>query len=249
LRICKIYQPKIERYIVNTDNNIKTNELEIENLKNLETKNLQHQIDVLKNQKIVEINDKINFYQNVSMDMLTKKVAFQTEKLKEYTDEVEKIYKNNKNNRDTTTLALSSIQMMNYQNLILNAQTKIEDLKGEIAVIKNQTVPNLLREKENVQNDELRKLEYALTIDLPNKIDKLNQQIEQSNYNKSENNVQNSKLIGEFVIEDSPAKPKKKLIVLVAFITGLIFSVFLVFFLEFMAGLRKEDSVLAQIKP
>ena len=244
-----LYQPKIERYIVNTDNSIKTNELEIENLKNLETKNLQHQIDVLKNQKIVEINDKINFYQNVSMDMLTKKVAFQTEKLKEYTDEVEKIYKNNKNNRDTTTLALSSIQMMNYQNLILNAQTKIEDLKGEIAVIKNQTVPNLLREKENVQNDELRKLEYALTIDLPNKIDKLNQQIEQSNYNKSENNVQNSKLIGEFVIEDSPAKPKKKLIVLVAFITGLIFSVFLAFFLEFMAGLRKEDSVLAQIKP
>jgi capsular polysaccharide biosynthesis protein len=236
-----LYQPKIDRYIVNTDNNIKTNELEIENLKNLETKNLQYKIDVLKNQKIVEINDKINFYQNVSMDILTKKVAFQTEKLQEYTEEVEKIYKNNKNNRDTTTLALSSIQMMNYQNLILNAQTKIEDLKGEMAILKNQTIPNLLREKENVQNDELRQLEYNLTVTLPNKIMKLNEQIEQLKYNKSENNVQNSKVIGEFVVEDYPMKPKKKLIVVVAFVTGLILSVFLAFFLEFMAGMRKEE--------
>ena len=36
-------------------------------------------------------------------------------------------------------------------------------------------------------------------------------------------------------------KPKKKLIVVVAFITGFILSIFMVFFIEFIKGIRIED--------
>ena len=40
---------------------------------------------------------------------------------------------------------------------------------------------------------------------------------------------------------DFPTKPKKILIVAVAFVTGFIISIFLVFFIQFIQGIRKES--------
>ena len=50
-----------------------------------------------------------------------------------------------------------------------------------------------------------------------------------------------TKQVGKIKIEDTPInKPKKKLIVAVAFVTGFILSIFLVFFMEFIKGIREE---------
>ena len=54
-------------------------------------------------------------------------------------------------------------------------------------------------------------------------------------------NYKNTAIIGNIMTNDYPIKPKKKLIVIVAFITGFILSIFLVFFLEFLKGFKKED--------
>ena len=48
-------------------------------------------------------------------------------------------------------------------------------------------------------------------------------------------------IIGSIEELDKPVKPKKTLIVVVAFITGLMLSIFLVFFLEFLQSERKES--------
>ncbi len=47
-------------------------------------------------------------------------------------------------------------------------------------------------------------------------------------------------IVGEIETLKGPVKPKKKLIVIVAFITGLMLSIFLAFFLEFMTGIIKN---------
>jgi capsular polysaccharide biosynthesis protein len=47
-------------------------------------------------------------------------------------------------------------------------------------------------------------------------------------------------IVGEVETLEHPIQPKKKLIVIVAFITGLMLSVFLAFFLEFLAGSKEE---------
>lgn len=47
--------------------------------------------------------------------------------------------------------------------------------------------------------------------------------------------------VGKIKTLEKPVKPKKKLIVTVAFITGLMLSVFLAFFLEFISGQKKEE--------
>lgn len=52
-----------------------------------------------------------------------------------------------------------------------------------------------------------------------------------------------TKQIGTINIDDKPINmPKKKLIVTVSFVSGLILSIFLVFFIEFINGMRKEEN-------
>jgi capsular polysaccharide biosynthesis protein len=47
-------------------------------------------------------------------------------------------------------------------------------------------------------------------------------------------------IIGDVEVLEKPIKPKKALIVIVAFITGLMLSIFLVFFLSFLGSLKEE---------
>ncbi len=53
--------------------------------------------------------------------------------------------------------------------------------------------------------------------------------------------VQKATTIGKIEIFDDPIKPKKALIVIVAFITGLMLSIFLAFFLEFLRNIKREE--------
>ena len=53
-------------------------------------------------------------------------------------------------------------------------------------------------------------------------------------------NLVKTDIIGHSTFSKSPIKPKKKLIIAVAFVTGLILSVFLVFFLEFLKSFKEE---------
>lgn len=51
-----------------------------------------------------------------------------------------------------------------------------------------------------------------------------------------------TKQIGEIEVGNNPINsPKKKLIVVVAFVTGLILSIFMIFFLEFIKSTRKDQ--------
>jgi formate dehydrogenase maturation protein FdhE len=235
------YKKVIDQFINNNNNNnIKSVEVKIANLDNLEIKNIKRKIELLKMQDIIQIKERIKFLKDVKIISLKNKIKFNNAKLKEYIKSITQIYKDNKNTKDTTTLTISSMQIVNYQNLILNAQNKIEDLKVEIEKINNEIIPSLEIKKKNIEEDAIRKLKYKLKVELPNKRTRLLEQIEQLKYLNSEQNIQNSKVIGSYIVHDYPIKPKKKLIVIVAFVTGLILSIFLVFFLEFIG--KEEDN-------
>lgn len=61
-------------------------------------------------------------------------------------------------------------------------------------------------------------------------------------YKNNNAKVKMTQLVGKIKIGEKSIKPKKKLIIIVTFITGLIFAVFLAFFLEFLRGMKREDS-------
>jgi len=52
--------------------------------------------------------------------------------------------------------------------------------------------------------------------------------------------VKMTQIVRELTIGEQPVKPKKKLIIIVSFIAGLMFSVFLAFFLEFLQVFKKR---------
>jgi len=297
--IQKLYQLEIDQYLINTKNSIANAKRAIVNIDDFLIKNLKEQIRLLKTQKIVKIDEKIQklktqdivklekkinqlktqkivsidekieFLEKKKLKAIEAKLDFYKKKLNEYIEAIDKLI----DNKDSSSEAklIVSMQMVNYQNLVLNAQNRIEDLKIEketllnvtivalqrekknieevsikdleieIKNINNLMIVNLRREKENISNEQIRKLQHQIDVDLVNKKIGLNQKINTLQYNMSEQNVQNSKVIGRYVIIDYPVKPKKKLIIIVAFATGLILSIFLAFFLEFIQAGRKNE--------
>lgn len=59
-------------------------------------------------------------------------------------------------------------------------------------------------------------------------------------YAGSNANIINSSVVTPLSVSNEPIKPKKKLVVIVSFITGLLFSIFLAFFLEFLTEAKKK---------
>ncbi|MDT8338121.1 MAG: Wzz/FepE/Etk N-terminal domain-containing protein, partial [Sulfurimonas sp.] len=152
---------------------------DIKRLKEQDIKKLQQQIQLLKTQKISKINEEIRFLKDFKLKTIEAKIDFHTKKLEEYTQSVNKLYSDIRNTQEAAASTIASIQMVNYQNLILNSQNKIEDLKVEKEIILTQTIPNLEREKENIINVSIRDLE--LQIENINNIKIANLQREKEN--------------------------------------------------------------------
>ena len=258
---------------------IKNIKSEIEILKEQEIKNIDTRIAILKNQNIESLNKEINlletqeipklkaqinFLINSKIKSLKDKIVYYSKSLNSYINELDKINKNIEKS-DNTTAMVASVQILNYQNLITNAQNQIKDLELQIEVIQNETIPDLKyklenitnvqiknleykkaniinvdikdleNKKLNVSNEKIRKLEDTINIELQTKISQLNEEIDTLNFKKSEQNLSNTKLVGEYIINDFPVKPKKSLIVMIGFITGFILSIFLAFLLNFIS--------------
>ncbi|WP_372998909.1 Wzz/FepE/Etk N-terminal domain-containing protein [Sulfurimonas sp.] len=95
-------------------------------------------------------------------------------------------------------------------------------------------IENLKSQKKELEDGKIKfegskQIEYELL----SKINDLNLQISPLNINET-------KLLGNITTNNYSIQPKKKLIVTVAFVTGLILSIFFVFFMEFINSNRKE---------
>ena len=268
----------------------------IDRLKTQNITKLERKISLLTQQELVKLDEKIAFLTTVEIPSIKTKILHHQRKIQEYNESINALQKSTTEANDATTM-IASIQMVNYQNLILNSQNKLEelkvslekleqenilalqrqkaniknveikdleleiknindvdisnllrqkqniqdvqikDLKLQIQNIKDVEIVNLIRQKENIQNETLRNLQYKAEVLLPLQVQKLQEKIAALKYEISPLNLSNHTLVGDFVQKDTPAKPKKKLIVVVAFVTSLILAVFMVFFIEFF---RKE---------
>lgn len=166
----------------------------------LEVKNIDLMILNIQNDKIVNINKKIELYdQNIiNLEEQMKSVI---ETLK------------NMNSLDYSVTALKLMEKRDISNEIITNKSNLYDL---------------IEKKENLINIDLNKLserkKLLETLSLPH-------------------NLKNTEVVGNILTDDNPIKPKKALIVVVAFVTGFILSIFLVFFMQFVNSMRKENSI------
>ena len=252
---------KEHEFILN--NSILNTQREIDFINNIEMKNISSQIKILKEQEIISIDNQINllksqeipileknieFLINTKIKSLEDKIDYYSISLEKYVSEVNKLNKNITRVENTSSIIVS-IQILNYQNLITNAQNQIRDLELQVEIIRNETIPKLKynleniitiqikdleNKKANVSNDTIRKLEDKINIELQTKISQLSEKVDIKKLQNSEQNIANAKLIGEYIVKNYPVKPKKSLIIVISFVTGFILSIFLTFFLHFI---------------
>lgn len=191
---------------------------------NLNIKNLEEQIKYIENVTKVEKEEQINFLNNIELTTIENKLNFNKEKLSQYQENINQITK--RRSSDNTQNMLSAMEILNYQNLILNLQNQIENLNKEKQNILNERIPNLKRDLE---------------FDIKNRIEKIKDNISLEKLKLTNNRAKNSEVVGDILVDENPIKPKKLLIIVVAFITGFILSIFAVFFIQFINNMRKEE--------
>ena len=139
--------------------------------------------------------------------------------------------------------ALEEIEKKDAQKRALyieNLQAQIEVLLTRKKAVQNEK--KALMQQLNRLRDAKAKTLIAANIqrfdsellELDLKLAKLQGEIKLINANKMS-------LLGK-IHQNGQIKPKKKLIIIVAFVTGLILSIFLVFFIEFIKSMKEEEN-------
>lgn len=169
--------------------------------------------------EIKNIESKILNIKNKEVVLLNEKIQLQEESLIQYKKELTKITENMKKieNINPSLTALKLMEKRDISNFILQSNLQLVDIKIKRDELLTDTV-NKLYEEKNILASML----------LPQ-------------------NYKNSEIIGRIIINDYPIKPKKILIVVIAFVTGLILSIFLVFILEFAKSFKQEESAQADL--
>jgi LPS O-antigen subunit length determinant protein (WzzB/FepE family) len=208
----------------------------LKNFIEIKTQGVSNDLALQKNKEIVKyLQDKYlqkidKFKENVSNSIKT--IEFKLNNLKNYE------YKNIKDQikyLKTQELLEVDDQIQFYK------ETRSQTKKIELRLILMQKIKELQNKKADIVSNGIKKLEYKLNIELPIKERDLKRQIEDRKSKTSKFNLQNSKVIGQYIIKDYPVKPKKRLIVIVAFVTGFILSIFLVFFIEFVKNTKEKE--------
>ncbi len=194
-------------------------ELEIQKLLSYTQKKHQKILNDIKQRQEFEIQNietRVNIIKTREVDLLNKKMTLKQDSINTSKRELLTLVENFKKNTNTESdfIALQLMQKRDLQQNIANIENGLLDIQNEKIALESTTINELLTKKALLSS-----------MLLPH-------------------NYKNTKIVGKIITNDYPVKPKKKLIVIVAFITGLMLSVFLAFFLEFIAGMKEEDSGL-----
>jgi uncharacterized protein involved in exopolysaccharide biosynthesis len=166
-------------------------------------------LDDVKKQKEMELRNidlQISDIKSKSVDLIDKKIENNIKNLKSLEEQLKQIDENLKK-IDSLNPSLAALKLMEKR-----------DITNSINTITIQNF-ELESKKDELLTTTLYKLEESKKI------------IELS---LLPHNYKNTQIVGEIMTNDFPTKPKKILIVAVAFVTGFIISIFLVFLFNFI---------------
>ena len=173
-------------------------------------------LDDVKKQKEMELRNidlQISDIKSKSVALIDKKIENNIKNLKSLEEQLKQVDENLKK-IDSLNPSLAALKLMEKR-----------DITNSINTITIQNF-ELESKKDELLTTNLYKLEESKKI------------IELS---LLPHNYKNTQIVGEIMTNDFPTKPKKSLIVAVAFVTGFILSIFLVFVIQFIQGTKKES--------
>nr|WP_281381133.1 GNVR domain-containing protein [Desulfurispira natronophila] len=119
------------------------------------------------------------------------------------------------------------MEIRNLEDKITDRRLRLIDEQRRRDELLKSTVPDIQRDIQRV-----------LEVELPEQFDRrelLAATIAPHNYS-------NTRMVGNIMSRETPVEPKKRLIVMVAFVAGFMGSIFLVFVLEFAKSFRNGKS-------
>ena len=195
--------------------------------KQSELDGIDREIFQIKQHKMVNITEKIDYTKKVELPAIDKKIATVESDLKKSIKQKEEAVKNLSSlNNEASLAALRLAQIQGLEYKISENEMKLINLNTEKQKALSTTLPDLARELEQLKKIDLIELQEKRKL---------------TTLTMQPHNYHNTEVVGNIITQDKPIKPKKKLIVIVAFITGLMLSVFLAFFLEFLRGMKEEE--------
>src|SRR5574344_1746449 len=170
-------------------------------------------LDDVKKQKEMELKNidlQISDIKSKSVALIDKKIENNIKNLKSLEEQLKQVDENLKK-IDSLNPSLAALKLMEKRD-ITNSINTITIQNFELESKKDELLTTTLYKLE-----ESKQIAESLLLS---------------------HNYKNTQIVGEIITNDFPTKPKKKLIVAVAFVTGFIISIFLVFFIQFIQGIR-----------
>lgn len=158
--------------------------------------------------EIYLVDQKIDTIKTKQIPLLDEKISLQSVNLQAFSEQLKGIEDNLRStqSQNPSLAALQLMQKRDITNFALNLNLQILEMQNKRDELATSEIGNLYESKKLL---ELSLLPY---------------------------NYKNTQIIGEIITSKSPVAPKKKLIVMVGAVTGFIFSIFLVFLMQFIRG-------------
>lgn len=216
---------KVTNYIAQKHTK-KINEV-IENKKK-ELKEVERAINTLKSNALPELEEKISLLKNDTLPAIEKKLTIYETNLKKLTSQLSTVTKSltRLENENASLAALALMEKRDILENIEKIQLDIINLRSQQKEIISSQLPKLYRDKEKLLDRDLAKIEEEKNLIL---------------LDLQPHNYQNSRVVGQIMTNDFPIKPNKKMIVIIAFISGFMLSIFSVFFIEFFKGIKNKN--------
>lgn len=218
-KITKINLSKDMKNFIELSSESTSNDLGIKGLNEIITYIKDIHLKLLKDIKerndleIKNIDFLISNIQNGKIINVSKKIELYNQNIINLEEQMKSVVETLKN-MNTLDYSISALKLMEKR-----------DISNEITVNKLKLY-DLIEQKENLINIDSNKLlerkKLLETLSLPH-------------------NFKNTEVVGNILIGDNPIKPKKALILVVAFVTGFILAIFMVFIMQFINSMKKED--------
>lgn len=176
-------------------------------------------LEDVKNRRELQINNinrKINNIKNNEIKLLEERVSLQNQTIEDLKSQLKIIDENLKKIEkiNPTLAALKLMEKRDISNFILKISEDLMETKNKKDILNTSILSQLEEERNLIQS-----------LLLPH-------------------NYKNTQIVGKILINDYAIKPKKTLIVIVSFITGLILAIFLVFLIDFIRGFKETEDKL-----
>ena len=229
----------------------------LELLRTIELGKIDKQLGLIRSIDLKKIDEKIDWIEKEKIPTIEKKLSETESEIvkKEKTIATMRRQISKVAHSDPALAAMSAMQMANLQNDVSRLKMQLIDYRSQIKKLKEETIPDLQREKKRIMETtipsleakkvRLEKEEIPAKISAIKKIEnitipQLKTRIKQIGTSMHEPYLVMTKVLGEIYTQERPVKPKKGVILAIALVSGLLLGVFLAFFLEFITK-RAED--------